>query len=461
MTYSIILRSQLEGAKRLDAEYYQPEFLDVTKKLKSIKTKTIGEVSNSVLNFGAYSLCNYINWQKQGVPYLNVENIKDGFVDFDGVKFISEKVNEILKKSQVKEDEVILTMAGTIGNAAVARNLPLKVNSNQATAKISLKEGFSPYFLVAFFGCYYGKKQTEREIVSSVQPNIFLGQIKDFKIPVISETEQKEIEKLYKNGLNELENSKSFYSEAENLLLKELDLENFVNENEDLFSIVNLSDIIENKRMDAEFYQSKFKKMIDKVRGKVKIQKLDELADFRRGIFVPVDFYTEEKTKRPYIRIKELSGKVGVDETKVIYIKDSYKEDKTNEVQENDLIIAIIGDTIGKVNKINEELTGGFCSNNTGIIRIKHKLSEKILPDFFDLLFQSKFIQSQIEKKKAQTGQPKINDKEIKSIDIPILPKQTQQKISDLVKKSFGARKKSKELLDEAKRKVEKMIENN
>jgi len=42
---------------------------------------------------------------------------------------------------------------------------------------------------------------------------------------------------------------------------------------------------------------------------------------------------------------------------------------------------------------------------------------------------------------------------------IPVLSKITQQKIVELVRKSHEAREKSKELLEEAKRKVEEMIE--
>jgi len=38
------------------------------------------------------------------------------------------------------------------------------------------------------------------------------------------------------------------------------------------------------------------------------------------------------------------------------------------------------------------------------------------------------------------------------------LPKSTQQKIADLVRKSHEARKKAKELLDEARHKVEEII---
>jgi len=41
---------------------------------------------------------------------------------------------------------------------------------------------------------------------------------------------------------------------------------------------------------------------------------------------------------------------------------------------------------------------------------------------------------------------------------IPLLPKPTQARIANLVLKSHEAHKKSKELLEEAKQKVEKMI---
>jgi len=47
---------------------------------------------------------------------------------------------------------------------------------------------------------------------------------------------------------------------------------------------------------------------------------------------------------------------------------------------------------------------------------------------------------------------------QIKNICIPIIEKPTQQKIADLVRRSHEAHKKAKELLEEAKHKVEMMI---
>ena len=61
-------------------------------KFKKLETKTIEEISKSVISFGAYSLTSFIEWQNSGVPYINVGDIHDGYIDFSGVKYISEKV---------------------------------------------------------------------------------------------------------------------------------------------------------------------------------------------------------------------------------------------------------------------------------------------------------------------------------------------------------------------------------
>ena len=44
LNFSIIQKSQLEGAKRIDAEYYQPEYLKLDKKLEEFgkNLKTLG-----------------------------------------------------------------------------------------------------------------------------------------------------------------------------------------------------------------------------------------------------------------------------------------------------------------------------------------------------------------------------------------------------------------------------------
>ena len=82
--------------------------------------------------------------------------------------------------------------------------------------------------------------------------------------------------------MNELENSKLFYSQAENLLLEELGLKDFKNE-ESLFSIINLSEIKVVKRMDAEYFQPKYAIIEEKIK-KHNAHKLGDLVSLKKGL---------------------------------------------------------------------------------------------------------------------------------------------------------------------------------
>jgi len=450
MVYSIIQKSQLEGGHRLDGEYYQPEYLENERRLDSIKTTTIGEISDSVVNFGAYSLCNYIVWQESGVPYLNVENIKEGYIDFEGVKFISNEVNEILKKSKVKEGQIILTMAGTIGNAAVAYKIPPKINSNQATAKITLEKDFSPFYLAAFLNCNYGKKQTEREIVSSVQPNIFLWQIKNFKIPILLENKQKEIENTYKRGLDELEKSLVLYSQAEELLLTELGLNDFKIKEELSYS-VNLSKVKSAHRADAEYFQPKYEELLEKINNQ-KVGLLGDLVTMRKGFEPGSDAYQDEGAL--FIRVSTLSKHGLIDKDQKYLSEELYKELRNNFEPKIGEILLSKDATPGIAYVLKESIEGILAS---GIMRLKVK--EDIEAEYIALCVNSIVGQIQIERDSGGSIISHWKPEQIKKLQIPILSKSIQAKIADLVRQSHEARKKAKKLLEEAKRKVEKMIE--
>ena len=123
ITFSIIKKSQLEESQRLDAEYYQPQYLENAAKLAEIPHNTLDEISISLLSFGAYSLTNQISWQESGVPFITAENVKEGRIDYSNIRFISEKMDEILLKSRVHPGEVLLAMSGKVGDSAVAYNI--------------------------------------------------------------------------------------------------------------------------------------------------------------------------------------------------------------------------------------------------------------------------------------------------------------------------------------------------
>lgn len=447
MQYSIIQKSQLEDTHRLDSEYYQLEYLEVSEKLNSLKTRTIDEISKSVISFGAYSLTSFIEWQESGVPYINVGDIHGGYIDLGSVKHISERVDEILKKSRVRNGQVLLTMAGTIGNAAVVHNLPQRVNANQAIAKITPLDNISPYYLAAFLNSKYGLLQTQREIVSSVQANIFLGQIKKFKIPIFSHEATEEIESKYKNFLEELENSKSFYSQAEELLLEELGLKDF-EPGDELSYITNFSNVQSAHRMDAEYFQPKYKELISKIEN----QNVESLSEVIEN--VPARFNPEPDENYRYVELANINSSIGV--------IDGFSEVQGKEapnrarrvLKVGDVMVSSIEGSLKKVALVDKEQRGFLAS--TGFFQFR---SEEILPEALLILAKSPVFQMQLKQQTAGTILTAVPKKAIENVLVPILPKPTQQKIADLVHKSHESRKKAKELLKEAKQKVEEIIE--
>lgn len=443
--FSKIQKSQLEGAKRLDAEYYQPEYLDVEKKLNSLETKTIEEISKSVVSFGAYSLTSYIEWQESGVLYVNVGDIHDGYIDTNDIKHISPEVDEILKKSRVTNGQVLLTMAGTIGNAAVAHDLKHHMNANQAIAKIT-PTGVSPYYLAAFLNSKYGLLQTRREIVSSVQANIFLGPIKKFKVPLFEKKSTTEIENKYRDFLATLENSQSLYSQAEKVLLEELGLTDF-EANRELWNIANLSEIKVAGRMDAEYFQPKYEKLLKKLNNKT--SRLGEIA--------------HKTKKRPNVDLSneyhysEISD-VNTGSAEIIsntVIGRELPANANTQVKGGELVVSKVRPTRGAVAiipetwKKNHIVSGAFT-----VFRVDSPMREYLL-----VVLRSLIGKLQMEKPTTGTSYPTITDTDVENILIPILSEKTQQKIAELVRQSHTARAEAKRLLESAKLKVEELIE--
>ncbi|MCL4360348.1 hypothetical protein M1555_03795 [Patescibacteria group bacterium] len=448
-TYSIIKKSQLEGAQRIDSEYYQPEYLEIAKKLQSIPHQTLEDISESLISFGAYDLTNYIEWVEDGIPFIEANNIKEGYIDYNDVKFIDNRSDEILKKSRVYEGQVLLAMSGSVGNAAMALNIPQKLNSNQDIVKISLKPNYSALMIAMFLNSKYGKKQVLRLPVGSVQQHIFLWQTKTILIPTFLENEVKEVESLYKESLRMTDVSKKSYADAENLLLDELELKN-LQFSDDLSYVINFSDSTKTNRIDADYFQPKYEVLESELKKR-------GAKTLKKTIFdVPANFKPGEKPDETfkYVELANINASIGV--------VDGYEEVSGKEapgrakrlLKAGDVIVSSVEGSLEKVALIDEEQDGYIAS--TGFFQFR---SDEVLPEVLLVMARSLIMQKQLKKRCAGTILTAVPQESIDNMLIPVLAESTQQKIADLVRQSHEARKKSKELLEEAKRKVEEMIE--
>lgn len=449
ITFSIIQKSQLEGATRLDAEYYQPEYLMLNDKLSGqprlldiAKNVVCGPFGSAILNS---------DYRDSGIPLLRVTNLNNDFINCEDVIYIEENLSDSLKRYQAFPNDIVVSQRGTVAMFSLVTDEYKKYNISANLISILNSGKINFFYLLAFLNSKFGLDQILRKVSGQVQEKITTDDIKDILVFLPKEEIQDEIANLVIKSYDETKNSKLLYQQAEGLLLEELGLKKFDVE-QSLFSIVNLSDVQSANRIDAEYFQEKYKKLIEKIQNK-NSKKLGEIVSMKKGIEVGAEEYREEG--KVFIRVSSMT-KFGIVESDQKYLSDKLYENLKNDFEPKKGEILLTKDaTLGIACVLKEDIQGIVSG---GTLRLKLKDAE-VEAEYLALCLNSIIGQIQAERDAGGSIIAHWKPEQIKNVIIPILPKETQQKIDDLVRQSHEARKKAKELLEEAKKKVEEMIE--
>jgi hypothetical protein len=249
------------------------------------------------------------------------------------------------------------------------------------------------------------------------------------------------------------DDSESLYTQAQQLLESELGLDR-LRFDKPVGYTARFSELELSRRADAEFFNPEYQAIIS-VAKEHSHSLLGRLFSIRRGVCIDPRLYNEE-IGRPYIRIKELSLNQPLSKDDSVRIDEKYVLAAYPQARAGDYILAVIGATIGKINLISGELDGSLFSNNTACLSPKLHIEQ---PNAYELLLRSEIIQKQIQQRMAKTAQEKISDPELKRILVPTLPKPALEQLENLVVSSKQNHFLSKQLLDQAKSRVEQLIE--
>lgn len=214
-TYVANFSETVEG-DRFDAEYFQPKYYRVLDALKSLNPKRIvplKELLEDIKN-GQTPLRHDLS---QGdVTFLTAEHILDFRINFDSDKRILKKHHETqLKKTQLKEKDILITIKGRIGNAAVVEGLSKSVNINQDVGLLRLKENYHPYYVSGFINSIAGKELTDQIGTGQINPFLGLGKLQKLMIPIFDLDYMTEIGNKVEQKVHEAFQKQE---EAENLL---------------------------------------------------------------------------------------------------------------------------------------------------------------------------------------------------------------------------------------------------
>jgi len=115
----------------------------------------------------------------EGINFIKAESYSDeGFFKEEKFAFINEETNDLLKRSQLKELDVLVSIAGVLGRVAMVYERILPANTNQAVAIVRVNQSIiSPYFIRYFLASEYMNKLINIISGQAAQPNINLTQL--------------------------------------------------------------------------------------------------------------------------------------------------------------------------------------------------------------------------------------------------------------------------------------------
>lgn len=434
---------------RLDAERYRPHFLENEKYLSSMKCERlknyIADISGGATPKGA-------KYSNEGIKFVRVQNIRDNYFDLGDVVYIDESIHKgQLFRSQIKESDVLLTITGvSYGNSATAYKEMLPANINQHSVRISLKKGLLPEFLSTFFRSKYGSMQSDSKITGDTRPALTYPEIGNFIIPIVNMEYQLEIQKMVRESLKQRLLSQSLYRQAEALLTKELQLDKLQLPKNKWYT-AQYSEVISNNRCDGEYYQPKFKQLMQHL-VKFECKTLGSLCDFTKGIEIGSSAYTEQG--KLFMRVSNISENGIQIGTSDKHLSESdYQRLKPFQIENGDILCTKDG-TIAMCYVIDEDVEGIFSS---GIVRLSLKVD--IPAEYLTLVINSVFgkMQANRDCSGALITHWKIGD--MRKLLIPTIDDDKMLEIADLVSRSKEAKLKAKALLARAKTRVEELIE--
>lgn len=173
---------------RLDFEHNKPSF-ELTKKLERGKYKLvkIGSVdpeerilqepikSGSTPENGIYPI--------SGVTFLQGGNIIENGINLEDHEYVTPEFHEKLKRSHLRGNEILVTIAGTIGRVGV-NTLVKEGNINQAIAIIRVNDKMLPLFLSSFLNSDGGKIQFSKLRHDFGTPNINTSELANIRVPL-------------------------------------------------------------------------------------------------------------------------------------------------------------------------------------------------------------------------------------------------------------------------------------
>lgn len=144
---------------------------------------------------------------ENGIPLLSAKDIQNGKVVLaeDCRKISSIDFNKIHKNYSLENNDLLLTVVGTLGRVALIENYNNNFTFQRSVAIIKLIDTNLPKYFYHIFNSIFFQKQLLLHSNASAQAGVYLGELEKLKIPLPPIQEQKQIAHILSTADEKLE----------------------------------------------------------------------------------------------------------------------------------------------------------------------------------------------------------------------------------------------------------------
>ena len=462
----IVNRSEIEG--RLEPEFYRPSISSLENRIRSLATHKLRDYALSLAGGATPKKTEadkYYSDSELGIPFLRVQNLQtNGELELNNCIYINEEThNGLLQRSQVAESDLLVKITG-VGRMAVASVAPQDFvgNTNQHMVVIKTGNASTSRYLARYLNLDIIERIASRHSTGGTRPALDYPSLKN--LPIIEGINFAPIDRAIVVQKEKEHEAQQLLENIDSYLLEELGItlpESKTNFGSRFF-LVSRSTL--DKRWDPYYSQVYFRDAFKAVEsGNYPVVNLKSISELITSGVTPKsggEAYTEDRINGvPFIRSGNISidGELNYDD--LLYLKPRVHETvmSSSKLRMNDLLIAIVGATIGQVGIY---LSNGEANINQAIALVRLKKGYNI--QFVKELIKSSIGQLSLNRLKRPVARANINLEEVGTIKIVLPPLDKQNEIAshifEIRQKAKALQEEGKAILEEAKRNVESMI---
>ena len=461
MEISVIPFSRLQAKKKWVYSAHSQLSLQIEKHINSTQFDVValGMLTEEIAD-GLHGTRHYVD---DGVIMLAVGNVTEYGLDLSNQKLVTQEEHKRLKRSQVQRGDLLVTITGRLGSTLVYESdKPANLSAHVARVKVN-EEAVNPYYLAAYLNSKVGQQLIDEFSIGSIYPHINVNRLKNVRVILPPRPIQDQIaqvmQEAYGKRQEKLERAQNLLHCASKVVLEELDLEISQLKDEKHFT-VSIGKML-GGRFDLDLYNTRYTGLISLLQNKFSTLKpLKSLSQKITSGATPLGSkYSEFGI--PFLRVQNLNDMGDINFNDCLFVSEEFaKTLKRSMIENNDILLVIVGATIGKTAVVKDVETP--LVTNQALARIRIREDVDLLPDFLQAFLSSPAGQIQISALKRPVAQGNLSLTETGQILVPMIPIDQQQEV---IKRIHAYRTEAKSLKAEAeavvakaKARVERMI---